>query len=109
MTEEQADRLIAAIEKLAGLGGGTSSGGGAAGGGTPSGRTSTATFEQVKTALLKVKDDKGFPRAKTIIKDVGKSDEMIGIKKPQFQAVLDECKRVLAEEEGGGAAAEDTL
>ena len=57
------------------------------------------TMEMVKVAVVKVKDAKGKPAAQKIIKEVGKANELLAIKSPQFKAVLDACEALLGEEE----------
>lgn len=50
---------------------------------------------QMTAALNKVKEDKGVPEAKRIIKEVGKQDKMADIVDPAIiDAVCDECAKV---------------
>lgn len=119
MREDQADLLIQAIKDntAAVLGkGGTTTGANTPARGTTSGSGSAApTFEMVKAAVYKVRDEKGKPAAMKIIKEAGKADEFASIKKAQFAAVMAACKKALGEGEddslGGeeAAADEDTL
>lgn len=113
MLEEKIDALIAAVKaNTAAL---TGKGGGAAGGTAGTGKAGTTggskiTFEQVKAAVVKVKDAKGKPAAQKIIREAGKAAELASIKAPQYEAVIEACKEALEEgEDAGGGEDEDTL
>lgn len=54
---------------------------------------------QVNAALTEVKEKKGAPAAKAIIKDVGGVDKMADIPEDKFQEVFDAAKNAVKEEE----------
>jgi hypothetical protein len=56
------------------------------------------TMDEVKAALVAVRDAFGRPAAMKIVKEEGKATEMPGIKPAQFAAVLAKCASVMAEE-----------
>ena len=58
------------------------------------------TFDEVKTALMKVKEEKGKDAAQAIIKDVGKAEKMAEIKEPNYAAVIAACEAALAGDDG---------
>ncbi len=63
------------------------------------------SFDEMKAAILKVKDAKGKAAAETIISDVGGAPKMAEIKPEKFAAVLAACEAALApapEPEKGG-------
>ena len=56
---------------------------------------------QMTAALNEVKEAKGVPEAKRIIKEVGKAEKMADIADPALiDAVYDECKKVMSAEDG---------
>lgn len=57
------------------------------------------SFDEMKAALLKVKDGKGKDAAQSIIKDVGGAEKMDKIAPEKFAAVLAACEAALAEPE----------
>lgn len=63
------------------------------------------SFDEMKAAILKVKDAKGKEAAEKIIKDVGGAAKMAEIKPEKFAAVLAASEAALTEpeaDEGGG-------
>lgn len=54
------------------------------------------TFDEMKAAVLKVKDAKGKAAAEAVIKDVGGAEKMADIKAEKFAAVLAACEAALA-------------
>lgn len=116
MREDQADQLIAAIDRntAAVLGKGGTTGSTKPPVKPPTSGTGTKlTFDMVKAALVQVRDEKGKPAAQKIIKTVGKADESANIDEKYYRAVVAACKTLLtpdddpAEDAGGGE--EDTL
>ena len=67
------------------------------------------TFEQVKAAVVRVKDAAGKPAAQRIIKEAGKAAELAAIKAPNFEAVLAACEALLAEDAEVPSDEEDAL
>lgn len=61
------------------------------------------TFEEVKAAVVKVKDARGKPAAHKIIRDIGQAPELAAMKPEYFAAVLSACEAALA----GGEEEED--
>ena len=56
------------------------------------------TMDEVKAALVGVRDAFGRPAAMKIVKEEGKATEMPGIKPAQYAAVLAKCAEVMAEQ-----------
>ena len=67
------------------------------------------TFDQVKAAVVKVKDAKGKPAAQMIIRNSGKASELAAIKPAQYADVMQACEEALAEDEPADPGDEDTL
>lgn len=116
MLEDQLKELNANIVKLIAVMGSGKAAPAAATTSEKAGKTAAAgpklTFEMVKAAVVKVKDEAGKPAAQKIIKEVGKASELQAIKPAQFAAVIAACDELLAElvpEEGEEEAEEDSL
>lgn len=56
------------------------------------------TLDQVKAAIVKVRETQGTPAAKAIIGDAGQSDKMDNIDPANFEAVIKACEKALAED-----------
>ncbi len=65
------------------------------------------SFDEMKAALLKVKDAKGKDAAQALIKDVGGAEKMGDIAKDKFAAVMAAATAALAEPEATAAAEDD--
>lgn len=63
--------------------------------------TPKVTFEDMKAALFKVRDEKGAPAAQAIIKDVGKAPAMKEVKPENFAAVIAACEAALVPSDDG--------
>jgi hypothetical protein len=59
------------------------------------------SFDEMKAALLKVKNEKSKDAAQALIKDVGGADKMDGIDKSKYAAVLAAATAAMAEPEAG--------
>lgn len=109
MLEERIAELTKALNaNTAALTGGKGAG---ANGGAGAAGKKAHTFEEVKAALLAVKEMKGAPAAKKIITAEGKSADLVSIKPAQFAAVMKACEAFInapAEDEPP-AEDEDTL
>jgi len=109
MDNEIAERLIVALNANTEAHGGKPSGGGgrlAAVAGKPAAAgLAKATMEQVKAALIAVREAHGKPAAVKIIKDVGGVPDMAGIKPARYTAVLAACSELM---DDGGSGDEAT-
>jgi hypothetical protein len=106
--EQKIDDLIAALDRN------TASAGGGAAPTAGAGLRKTAaklTFEMVKAAVMKVKDDLGKPRALAIVRTEGQAKDLASIKPARYQAVLTACEEAAAEvpADDDTPAEEDTL
>jgi hypothetical protein len=104
--EAKIDELIVALNKNTAAHGGKPAPTTAA----TSTKAATFTFEQVKQAVVGVKDMHGKPAAQKIIKDVGKAAELASIKPAQFAAVMAACAAMAeATTDEAAEVEEDTL
>lgn len=112
MLEDKIAELIEAIkENTAAMKGGKVTPAGAVAT-TPPNKTAGAakpTFEQVKAAVVMVKDSAGKPAAQKIIKEIGKAVELAAVKPAQYSAVLAACEAMLGEQEEEVADDPDAL
>lgn len=72
----------------------------------------TISFETVKAALVRVRDEVSKPAAQKIVKDVGKAAAMAEIKEELFPAVIAACEKALepaADAEETGTDGDDGL
>jgi hypothetical protein len=67
------------------------------------------TLDQVKAAIVKVRETQGTPAAKAIIADAGKADKMDNIKPENFDGVIAACEAALAESDDDSADGDDDI
>lgn len=103
--EEAMDRLAAALDRNTEAHGGKPAGKGApaAGAAKTTPAAGKVTMEQVKAAVMGVKDSMGRPAALKVIKDFGKAGELNAIKPAQYSAVLARCAELMGEGESDDA------
>lgn len=107
-------RLADILEKGGGVGaGGTTTGGGKAAGGKAAGaKKPKNTAEQVKAAIMKVKDDVSADAAKAIIeKHAGKGKKLADLANDPslFDAAVADAEAALADADDGDADADDDI
>lgn len=112
MLEDKLDELISKMDELIAVMGK----GGAAATSTKAATTTAkadtkakTTFDMVKAAVVKVKDNKGKPAAQSIIRSAGKASELASIKPAQYDAVLAACEAALSETDEEAPGEDDTL
>lgn len=104
--EDTMERLTAALNaNTEALGGKAPAKGGAAR--TAPAKEAKITLEQVKAAVIAVKDAHGKPAAIKIIKDAGRVAELSAIKPANFAAVMAACEEIMGDGEGSEAAEDD--
>lgn len=109
MLEDTMERLTAALNANTEALGGKAPAGGAATRTAPAKTAAAAklTLEQVKAAVIAVKDAHGKPAAIKIIKEAGGVAELSAIKPARFAAVMAACEEIMGEGEGSEAADDD--
>lgn len=114
MLEEKIDALTAAVKEntaaILGKGGAAAPAAGAKGPGRPAGATAKPKFtaEQVKAAVVGVKESKGTDVAKALISDAGAKDLAdLLTKSAKFADVMAACEAALAEEADEEAVEDD--
>lgn len=118
--EDKIDTLITAVNKLTdalaaggGTGGGKASGGKASGGAAGKTDKPSLNADQVKAAILKVKEEKGDDAAKAVIaKAMGKSGAKLAellAAAGKFQKAMDAAEEALNAEAEPDAEEEDEL
>lgn len=98
--EDVMERLIGALNANTEAHGGKATPGKVAPGKPAAGKAATVTFEQVKAALVGVKDAHGKKEAQDIIRSAGNAAEMSAIKPARFTAVIAACEERMGEGDG---------